>query len=310
MTGDASSDSPSPLPTDRRVRVGVVGQPRYIDLEGVVHRLNQFAREHDLELIFDEEVLPLAPEGSAALELSAGSVDLLVSLGGDGTLLAAARGTAGLGIPVLGINLGHLGFLTSVAGDHVEVALEHFLRGEYLRDHRLTLEATVIHADGSEGATYVALNDVVLHKAGAARVARMDLSVGSGTNRDEVGSFTADGVIVSTPTGSTAYSLSAGGPIITPSVECMVVTAISPHTLAVRPLVLPADERVTLRELSASDEMVLTVDGVVGQSLEPADAVVVARGPHDVTLVRFPEQSFFSTLRKKLNWAIKSPDGR
>jgi NAD+ kinase len=295
---------------ERPIRIGVVGQPRYVDLEGVVHRLNQFAAEHGIELQFSEEVLPLAPSGAGTLAFVRDSVDLIVSLGGDGTLLSAARQTAGLDIPVLGVNLGHLGFLTAVAGEEVEWALEHFLQGRFVTDVRCTLEATVVHGDGTPGQSFVALNDVVVHKAGAARVAKIDLSVGDGALRDEVGSFTGDGVIISTPTGSTAYSLSAGGPIIVPSVECLVITPICPHTLAVRPLVIPSGARVTVRELSNSEEMVVTVDGEVGQQLAPADAVVVRQGATPIQLVRFPEQSFFSTLRKKLNWAIKSPDGR
>ena len=294
----------------KKFRLGIVGQPRYVDLGEVIHRLNQFSAEKGITLSFSPEVLPLAPEQAEELVFEPGCADLILALGGDGTLLGAARAAAGLDIPVLGVNLGHLGFLTAVAGEDIELALEHFLRGEFLLEPRFTLEASVVHGDGTAGESYLALNDVVVHKAGAARVAKVDLSVGEGTHRDEVGSFSGDGVIVSTPTGSTAYSLSAGGPIIVPSVECVVVTPICPHTLAMRPLVIPASERVTIRELSATDGMVLTVDGIVGQALSAADAVVVRRGEASVSLVRFPEQSFFSTLRKKLNWAIKSPDGR
>jgi NAD+ kinase len=290
-------------------RLGIVGQPSYLDLEDVVHRLNQFSAERGISLAFSQDILPLAPEGAEVLAFEPGSVDLILSLGGDGTLLGAAREAAGLGIPVLGVNLGHLGFLTAVVSEDLEVALEHYLRGEYLLDPRFTLEAMIVHGDGTPGDSFLALNDVVVHKAGAARIARIDLAVGEGTHRDELGSFSGDGVIVSTPTGSTAYSLSAGGPIIVPSVECVVVTPICPHTMAMRPLVIPADERVTIRELSSTEGMVLTVDGVVGQALSGSDAVMVRRGSASVSLVRFPDQSFFSTLRKKLNWAIKSPDG-
>lgn len=302
-------DPRSPGHGDGPFRLGIVGQPRYLDLEDVVHRLNQFCAERGMALAFAEEIQPLAPESAETLTFEPGCVDLILSLGGDGTLLGAARAAAGLDIPVLGVNLGHLGFLTSVVSEDVELALEHFLRGEYVLDSRFTLEATVVHGDGSHGASYLALNDVVVHKAGAARIARIDLAVGEGRHRDELGSFSGDGVIIATPTGSTAYSLSAGGPIIVPSVECVVLTPICPHTMAMRPLVIPAEERVTIRELSSSEGMVLTVDGVVGQDMSGSDAVVVRRGAASVSLVRFPDQSFFSTLRKKLNWAIKSPDG-
>lgn len=307
-----SEDTPDPRSSnqpDGPFRLGIVGQPRYVDLEDVVHRLNQFSAEHGISLAFAQDIRPLAPDSAETLNFEPGCADLILSLGGDGTLLGAAREAAGLDIPVLGVNLGHLGFLTSVVSEDVELALGHFLRGEYVLDSRFTLEATVIHGDGSRGESFLALNDVVVHKAGAARIARIDLAVGEGSHRDEVGSFSGDGVVVATPTGSTAYSLSAGGPIIVPSVECMVVTPICPHTMAMRPLVIPADERVTVRELSSSEGMVLTVDGVVGQDLSGSDAVSIRRGSASVSLVRFPDQSFFSTLRKKLNWAIKSPDG-
>lgn len=306
---DVTAENTGAAGFDRPFRLGVVGQPRYVDLGDVVARLNLFAAENGLHLLYAPELRSMAPEGADVLTFGPDSADLILSLGGDGTLLGAARQAAGLEIPVLGVNLGHLGFLTSVAGDDVELALERFLRGDYTLDRRFTLEATVVHADGNPGESYLALNDVVVHKAGAARVAKLDLSVGSGVHRDEVGSFSGDGVIIATPTGSTAYSLSAGGPIVVPSVECLSVTPICPHTFAVRPLVIPADERVTIRELSGSGEMLLTVDGEVGQSLEPGDAVVVRKGGVSVPLVRFPDQSFFSTLRKKLNWAIKSPEG-
>jgi NAD+ kinase len=137
-----------------------------------------------------------------------------------------------------------------------------------------------------------------------ARVTRVQLAVETGGFQDDVGSFSGDGVIVASPTGSTAYALSAGGPIISPSVPCILVAPICPHTLAVRPLVVPAGSRVGVRSLEAAGDLVLTVDGQVGRSLAPGDRLEVGRGPRDVTLVRFPGYTFFSTLRRKLNWAV------
>jgi NAD+ kinase len=148
------------------------------------------------------------------------------------------------------------------------------------------------------------LNDLVLHKGGAARVTRLDLEVGRDGKLEEVGSFSADGVIVATPTGSTAYSLSAGGPIIAPTMDCIVVTPISPHTMAMRPLVLPDHVRLTIRPLERYDDLVVTADGQVAYSVGPGDRVEVEKGAERVSLVRFQGQTFFRTLRRVLNWAI------
>jgi NAD+ kinase len=216
---------------------------------------------------------------------------------------------AGRDVPVLGINLGHLGFLTAAGEDEVEDALGRLTTGDFLLDRRFTLKATVVSPAGeSLGGAFVALNDFVLHKAGVARVTRLDLSVGLGAHQDEIGSFSADGVIVATPTGSTAYSMSAGGPIVVPSVECIAVTAICPHTLAVRPLVVPVDARIRIRAVDRPEDLVLTVDGQEGEVLHGGDSVVVERGDVEIPLVRFPGQSFFATMRRKLNWAIRSAE--
>jgi NAD+ kinase len=136
----------------------------------------------------------------------------------------------------------------------------------------------------------------------------LTLHVGSGSSREEVGSFAADGVILATPTGSTAYSMSAGGPIIVPSVECIVLTPICPHSLAVRPLVIPATQEVSVSSLDAAAEHQVTVDGQVERALGPQDTVVVSREDHPVRLVRLPGQTFFGTLRRKLNWAARPPE--
>lgn len=293
--------------------VGVVARRRYPELSAVLERVSRAAEERELEVRFEKEVLDLAPEGALALRLGDGGsadpedapIDALLTLGGDGTLLRGARLVAGFGIPVLGINLGHLGFLAAAGEHEIEPALDHLVQGDVVLDRRFTLEATIVHGDGSRGEEFLALNDFVVHKAGVARVAELDLVVGEGSRSDEIGSFSGDGVVVSTPTGSTAYSLSAGGPIIVPTVDCIVVTPICPHTLAFRPLVIPAGESVTVRSLEPTEDLVLTVDGKLARELSVGDSVIVARGDVQIPLVRFPDQSFFSTLRRKLNWAAR-----
>lgn len=292
------------MPTTFR-RIGIVGQARYGGLETVIARVEALARARGLDLLYEPAILEFAPEGARALELDGSPVDLLVTLGGDGTLLHGVRLVGRAGVPILGVNLGFLGFLTAVADDQIESSLERVLAGDYSLDRRFTLQATIEHADGSvEDYGHAALNDVVLHKGGIARVVGLGIWVDDG--REEVGSFVADGVIISTPTGSTAYSMSAGGPIIVPSVDCIAITAICPHTLAMRPLVVPVDEVIAVRALTPTAELFLTVDGQEGVPLEPGDRVVVRRGDAVVSLVRFPGQTFLSTLRRKLNWAVPS----
>jgi NAD+ kinase len=290
-------------------RIGLVGRDSTDAVRGTVEALAAVVRERGLELEL-EAGLP-APEGMTCPSLrQVPDVDLLVTLGGDGTLLRGARmvlganGSDGPGIPVLGVNLGHLGFLTALAAEDAASGLEAVLDGRAIYDDRFTLRGTVYDAEGRERATVQALNDLVLHKGGVARVVRLEMAVGPEGDLDSIGSFSGDGVILSTPTGSTAYSLSAGGPVLVPTMDALVVTPISPHTMAMRPLVLPADARLTLHAFDRAEELVVTADGQQAVAIGPNDRVVVRKGAFRVRLVRFPGQTFFQTLRRKLNWAI------
>jgi NAD+ kinase len=281
-----------------RPRVGVVGHPHYARFEATLARLTGFAARAGLDLFFEEPLLPLVPGSAVLTQEICTELDLLLTLGGDGTLLRGSRMVALDGVPVLGINLGHLGFLTSAPPSELETALQAWLDGTVSVEKRMALAVYAEDAAGVPGRGYVALNDAVLHKGGAARVIRLHVSA----YRDEVGVYSADGIILATPTGSTAYSLSAGGPIVAPSVHCIIATPICPHTLGVRPLVLPADETVTVEVLSPGEELVLTIDGQEHERLVPGQKVVVRRAPDPVCLVRFPGQTFFSTLRRKFRW--------
>jgi NAD+ kinase len=289
-------------------RVGVVLRSRDKHLPNAVERLQALCEARGVELLFDRGDLSGAPEGVEPLDLAREDPDLVVALGGDGTFLRAARLVAGRNIPLFGINLGQLGFLTSTAADDLEAGLIQVLEGKGEIDRRFTLDTQITDREGAKGEVMTALNDIVIHKPGAARVTPIDLSVGEGEYRDEIGSFAADGVILATPTGSTAYSLSAGGPIIVPALECIVVTPICPHSLSVRPLVVPASRRITVRPLDPTHQLQLTVDGKVARILAPRDEVVVARGRHEVSFVRLPGQTFFGTMRRKLNWAARPPE--
>lgn len=279
-------------------RIGVVGHPRYAQFGEALARLVSLAGREGAELYFEDQLLEDQSGGRALTPSVVPGLELLLTLGGDGTLLRGAREVAHERIPVLGINLGHLGFLTSAAPDEMERALGMWFAGEFELDERMALQVTFSQPDGTDGGGYLALNDAVLHKGGAARVIRLAVRASG----QEVGTYSADGIILSTPTGSTAYSLSAGGPIVAPSVHCIVATPICPHTLGVRPLVLPADETVTVDVLSPSEELVLTIDGQEHERLLPGASIRVCRSPDPVRLVRFAGQTFFATLRRKLKW--------
>ena len=287
-------------------RVGLVGPSEHPDMGAVLERLQIVFKAEGAEIVFQEGLRPgdsLGPEQMGSLDHG---IDILITLGGDGTLLWGARLVAEFDVPVLGINLGRMGFLTSISVDEIEEALGRLFRGEYVLDFRSTLVGRVVGEDGSFRDQYLALNDFVVHKGGMARVTRLDLLVGEGENQEEIGRISGDGVVLSTPTGSTAYSLSAGGPIVAPAMECIIVTPICPHTLAVRPLVISSRETVTVKSLDQEGTLVLTVDGQAGTELSMGDTVVIQQADARVNLVRFPGQTFFSTLRKKLNWAIRS----
>jgi NAD+ kinase len=276
----------------------VVGHPRYGQFEEALARLAALARREGAELLFEDRLLGRESGGAALVPEEVGSLDLMLTLGGDGTLLRGARLVAAAGVPVLGINLGHLGFLTSAAPEEMEGALTQWFAGDFELDERMALAVRFSRAEGDEEGGHLALNDAVLHKGGAARVIRLLVRAGG----EEVATYSADGIILSTPTGSTAYSLSAGGPIVSPSVHCIVATPICPHTLGVRPLVLPAEATVTVEVLSPTEELILTLDGQEHERLLPGARIVVSRSPNAVKLVRFPGQTFFSTLRRKLSW--------
>jgi NAD+ kinase len=283
---------------ERPRRIGVVGHSSYATLHETLDRLQRFAAGAGVSLAFEDRLLPQVPEGEVLTPERCAELDLLLTLGGDGTLLRGARMVLTAGVPVLGINLGHLGFLTSASPEEMEDALAAWLAGESELDRRMALEVYAEDDRHGAGRRHLVLNDAVIHKGGAARVIRLHVR----GRREEVGSYSADGIILATPTGSTAYSLSAGGPIVSPTVDCIIATPICPHTLGVRPLVLPADEIVTVEVLSAGGELMLTLDGQDSERLTAGQRVVVQRAAEPVRLVRFPGQSFFSTLRRKLRW--------
>ena len=277
-------------------RLGVVGHQGYEGLAGVLRGLAELTPRLGVRLLL-EPGLPDAGAGIERLE-SSEDVDAMLTLGGDGTLLRAARCLAGRPVPIIGVNLGRLGFLTCCSSDELPSALERFVAGDYQAEPRMALRGCVDDVSGSERAHWFAFNDVVLHKGGFARVVPLRVLA----NGEAVAAYSADGVILSTPTGSTAYNLSAGGPVVVPTLETILVTPISAHALAIRPLVLPPNAEVTVLADDAVEELWVTVDGQGGTTFTAGERLVVRRASHHVVIVRFSGQSFFSTMRRKLGW--------
>jgi NAD+ kinase len=278
------------------IRLGVVGHRGYEGLPAVLATLRTLAPTLGLTLSFEESLRATA--GADASTIKPDEVDAILTLGGDGTLLRAARIVEDHPAPIIGINLGRLGFLTCCPADKMEEALRRFVGGEHVVESRMTLQARVQDILGVERARWRALNDVVLHKGGFARVVTMCVQADGET----VARYSADGVVLATPTGSTAYNLSAGGPIVFPTLETILVTPVSAHTLAIRPLVLPPASEVSVRAEDGPDELLVTVDGQVGATFAVGEVLLVQRSPHPVRIVRYAEGSFFATMREKLQW--------
>jgi NAD+ kinase len=228
---------------------------------------------------------------------SAGAADLAVVVGGDGTLLAAARLLGDHQVPILAINHGGLGFLTEVTLDEMYPAIERVLAGQFITEHRMMMDVEVVRAN-KRIAVYRALNDVVINKGTIARMIELEARV----DGQYVTRFRADGLIVATPTGSTAYNLSAGGPIIFPTMSAMVMTPICSHTLTNRPIVLPPGVKIEITLRAAPEDVQVTVDGQVGLSLETEDRISVEKSNVAVKLVSPADKNYFDVLRGKLKW--------
>jgi NAD+ kinase len=279
------------------MNVGVVGNPRYGDLKTVLERLALDAPYRGITLYSEPQLEPFWNRDIPPLD--GAPLDALVTFGGDGTLLRGARVLGGRETPILGVNLGRVGFLTTATRDTLESALDALVAGRYITERRQALVAAILDAEGRCRTTQMAVNDTAIHKGGVARVIRVNVFI----HGENVGPYSADGIIIATPTGSTAYSLSAGGPIVVPGVEAMVVTPICAHTLAVRPLVVPASYTIVIEPIVGwADDLLVSFDGQTGTTLAPGECVEVRRAEGRVCLIRLGDDGFFSRMRKKLGW--------
>ncbi len=278
--------------------VGIFSKPNSTRALRLVPELLAWLADHSIEARFDTETAhyagmlvgldrQLVPEGT----------ELAIVLGGDGTVLSAARAIGNRAIPILAVNLGGLGFLTSVTLEDLFPQLELAIAGGLHITRRKMLRVSLLR-QGNLVAEYQALNDVVIAKSSIARIVDLEVCADGSFVCD----YKADGLIVSTPTGSTAYSLAAGGPIVFPTVDAICLTPICPHTLTNRPLIIPAEMGVRVVSKAAGEDAFLTVDGQIGSPLEAGDAVECVMSDFDVLLVRPPHKTFFDVLRQKLKW--------
>lgn len=280
-------------------RIGIVAKTDRPEARPMLAGLLKWCAEAGIEAVLDKETAVLASDAAAAVvskpDLPA-HADVLLVLGGDGTLLSVARLVGDLGVPILGVNLGGLGFLTAITADEMYPALEALRRGDLVIDERIMLAARVTR-QGERLTDYVALNDVVITKSAVSRI----ITLGVAVEGQFATGYRADGLIISTPTGSTAYSLSAGGPIVFPTMDAMVLTPICSHTLTNRPIVLPGTQVLTVT-LETDQDVMLTLDGQVGFALKWGDTVEIRRAASRTRLLRLPQKHFFTVLRTKLKW--------
>ena len=278
--------------------IGICLKPGQPQLGEVVRTLKVWLEDRDYDVLLGPQAADAVEETGLDRSDLAEQVDLMVVLGGDGTLLAVARLIGHRRVPILGVNLGTLGFLAEISQEEMFETLEEVLAGRFHREQRMRLEVRV-HRDGAVVGEYLALNDAVIAKTGISRL----LDLEARADGVEVTAYHADGLIVSTPTGSSAYSLSAGGPLVLPGFEAVLLTPICPHTLTQRPLVLPADSGVEIRVHQTHEgDVRLTVDGQVGCEVREGDFVSARRSEHPVELLVPPDRNRFEVMRRKLRW--------
>jgi len=285
-------------------RIGVIGKRNRPEVGHIARHLVEWLRPRKAEVYMEEDLaklvnLPFSGPYLNAVEREEmpGKVEMIVVLGGDGTMLSVARLVRNHDIPILGVNLGGLGFLTEISLDELYRVLERVMQGNFETDERDVLRASVIRK-GEQLAEYAVLNDAVINKGALARIIDLEVTI----NGEYLTTFRSDGLIISTPTGSTAYNLSAGGPIVYPSLHCLIITPICSHTLANRPIVIPDDVEVHVLLEAKQQEVFLTLDGQQGLSLEFEDLVEVRKVPGRFLLIKSPYRHYFELLREKLKW--------
>jgi len=294
-------------------RIGIIAKKNKPEAVSIARSLVEWLQPKKIEVYIEEEMgrllftsgpslragLPLSDAYINSVERSdiPDHVEMVIVLGGDGTLLSVARLVGVHEIPILGVNLGGLGFLTEITLEELYRVLERVLQGDFITDERVVLNAAVIRR-GKRMAEFTVLNDAVINKGALARIIDLETTI----NGEYLTTFKSDGLIISTPTGSTAYNLSAGGPIVYPSLHCIIVTPICPHTLTNRPIVIPDGVEIRSILQTKQQEVILTLDGQQGFSLEFEDVVEVRKAEGRILLIKSPYRHYFELLREKLKW--------
>jgi len=281
-------------------RIGIVVNPTKTSAFPLIKQVVDWLGDKGIEVLLDSEVqdsIESSAEMSAAQDML-GRVDLIVAFGGDGTMLNVAQRMDGAPTPLMGVKVGGLGFLTGVMEKEVFTTLDEVLAGKHRIERRMKLSCELLHADGTKRREAVALNDVVIMRNSLERM----LTVETYVDKEFLASYACDGIIMATPTGSTAHSLSAGGPIVYPEAEAIILTPICPHMLSNRPLVLSANQELRAIVVSEDTSAGLMIDGQIAIELHPWNQVIVKKSPFSIHLVGSTNKSYFEVLRTKLNW--------
>ena len=261
--------------------------------EILANQIIEFLKGYPVELYIPEDKPGFSPEDCQNMDFS--HVDIALVLGGDGTTLSSSRAVAGFGVPVLSINMGNVGFLTSVEENQIFRSLEELLNGNYFVEERMALEAVILR-EGKEYAKTVALNDIVINNNYFSRTIDIEISL----NDENIAEYKGDGAIIATPTGSTAYSFAAGGPLVMPQMELIMITPICSYSVFSRPLIVPLDETIKIKYKSKSDYACLAADGQVHFALKDNDIIIIKSLPKRVGLIRFDKIAFFDRVRRKI----------
>ena len=279
-------------------KIGIIAKTHRTSPTKVVVHLIEWLKEKKIEVFFDEETA-----GAIGLESKHSKldvihiVDLLIVLGGDGTLLSVARLVAGKSVPVMGVNMGNLGFLTEITRDEIYRVLKKVLENDFEIEERFLLDIRVIRED-EKIAHHKVLNDVVVNKGALARIVELEVKV----NQQFVTSYRSDGLIISTPTGSTAYSLAAGGPIVYPTLHALILAPICPFNLTNRPIIIPDDVSIEVQLATDHEDVHITLDGQVGFGMKYKDVIKIKRSEDSIKLIKAPNKNHYEVLRKKLKW--------
>ncbi len=285
-------------------RIGIITKQNKPEAVSIVRNLVEWLRPRKIEVFIEEGVGKLVHPPLTGPQLNSVErediprhVEMIIVLGGDGTLLSVARLVRDYAVPILGVNLGGLGFLTEITLKELYRVLERVVQGDFTTDERVVLNASVIRR-GERMAEFIVLNDAVINKGALARIIDLETTI----NGEYLTTFKSDGLILSTPTGSTAYNLSAGGPIVYPSLHCIIITPICPHTLTNRPIMIPDDVEIRAMLKTKQQEVILTLDGQQGFTLEFEDVVEVKKAEGRILLIKSPHRHYFEVLREKLKW--------